>query len=342
MATRRSFIKIVSLLFGGSFSGFSSPLQQGSIIMTVKGPINPRVMGTTLIHEHILVDFSGAAGYDPTRWNDDDVIKKVLPYLIEVREAGCDTLIDCTPNYLGRDVLLIQKLSELSGLNILTNTAYYGGSDNKYLPPHAFEETPLQLAARWIKEWEEGIDGTSIKPGFLKISVNPGQLTAVSQKLVKAAAITHLKTGLVIASHTGPAVAAWEEVEILKKEGVSPDAFIWVHAQNETDWSQYTKLARTGTWVSLDGLNDDNVQKYTDMLVYLKKEKCLHRVLLSHDAGWYEPDKPDGGNFRGYTVLFKKLLPALGVAGFSRTETQQLVQQNPREAFTIRVRKRPN
>ena len=54
----------------------------------------------------------------------------------------------------------------------------------------------------------------------MKISVNPGNLTPISQKLVRAAAIAHLRTGLVIASHTGPAIAALEEIEILKQEGV--------------------------------------------------------------------------------------------------------------------------
>lgn len=342
MVTRRVFIKALSILFGWNVSGFSSPLsKEGKQIMTVKGLINASAIGNTLIHEHILVDFIGASNYNPTRWNDDDVIKKVLPYLTDVRKAGCETLVDCTPNYLGRDVMLLQKLSDLSGINILTNTGYYGGSDNKYLPSHAFDETPNQLADRWIKEWEDGIEGTGIRPGFMKISVNPGNLSPISQKLVSAAAIAHLKTGLVIASHTGPAVAALEEIEILKKGGVSPEAFIWVHAQNETDWNHYVKQARAGTWISLDGLNEDNVSTYIEMLTLLKREKCLHRILISHDAGWYEPGKPDGGNFRTFTALFRKLLPALEAAGFSRTETQQLIQQNPQEAFTVRVRKWP-
>ena len=74
--------------------------------MTVKGLINASAIGNTLVHEHILVDFIGANNYNPTRWNDDEVIRKVLPYLTEVKKAGCDTLVDCTPNYLGRDVLL--------------------------------------------------------------------------------------------------------------------------------------------------------------------------------------------------------------------------------------------
>ncbi len=309
-------------------------------IMAVTGPINAADLGNTLIHEHILVDFIGASQYNPNRWQETEVIEKVLPYLKEVRAAGCQTLIDCTPNYLGRDVLLLKRLSAQSGLNIVTNTGYYGGSDIKFLPDYALHETALQLADRWTKEWNEGIEGTGIKPGFIKTSVNPGRLSPISQKLVRASAITHLKTGLTIASHTGPAVAALEEIEILKEEGVAPDAFIWVHAQNENDWSQYQLAARSGAWVSLDGLRDDNVSQYTEMLANMKKERLLHRTLISHDAGWYEPGKPDGGNFTGFTTLFRRLIPALKDGGFSKKDIQQLIQFNPIEAFAIRVRKR--
>ena len=71
----------------------------------------------------------------------------------------------------------------------------------------------------------------------------------------------------------------------------------------------------------------------------LKKEKALHRILLSHDAGWYEPGKPDGGNFRGYTTIFNKLIPALKENGFTDKDIDQLLVENPREAFAIRVRK---
>ncbi|MBA4058486.1 MAG: aryldialkylphosphatase, partial [Marivirga sp.] len=257
----------------------------------------------------------------------------------ELKDSGCDSLIDCTPNYLGRDMLLLKKLSDLSGLHLISNTGYYGGSDHKFLPAHAFDETADQLADRWTKEWKTGIDGKGIKPGFMKLSVNPDKLSPVSQKLIEAAAKTHLRTGLTIASHTGPAVAAFEEAEILRKQGVQPDAFIWVHAQTETDKSNYIKAVRSGMWVSLDGLNEDNVSIYSGMLTTLKVEKCLHRILISHDAGWYDPRKPNGGDFRGFTTLFKKLIPELQRHGFSNEEIQQLVRKNPGEAFTIRIRK---
>lgn len=340
MITRRSFVQSLSVIIGSAISGFTfRNTLPSNKVMSVKGFINTQNLGATLVHEHILVDFIGASQYDPAKWKHDEVIKKVLPYLKELKELGCNSLIDCTPNYLGRDVLLQKKLSELSGLHILTNTGYYGGSDHKFLPAHAFEETADQLAERWVKEWKEGIDGTGIRPGFMKLSVNPDRLSPVSKKLIEAAAKTHLRTGLTIASHTGPAVAAFEEVEILKQHGVKPDAFVWVHAQSEKDKTTYIKAVRSGMWVSLDGVNEDNISEYSEMLSTLKGEKCLHRVLISHDAGWYEPGKPDGGNFRGFTTLFKKLLPELERTGFSKTEIQQLMRKNPGEAFTIRIRK---
>jgi phosphotriesterase-related protein len=310
--------------------------------MTVKGSIPAKEMGLSLIHEHILVDFIGAASYDPKRWERSAVIEKVLPYLQQLRAVGCKTLVDCTPNYLGRDVNLLQQLSTLSGLQIITNTGYYGGSDNKYLPPNAFTETDIELAAHWTKEYKEGIDTTAIKPGFIKISVNSDHLSEISRKLIQAAAYCHLQTGLTIASHTGPAIPAFEQLAIITKMGVAPDAFIWVHAQNEKDWNQFISAAKQGAWVSLDGLNENNVSEYVNMLAFIKKEKQLHRVLVSHDAGWYEPGKPDGGNFRGYTTLFHKLIPALKQAQFGEADITRIIQYNPRDAFSIKVKKGKN
>ena len=74
------------------------------------------------------------------------------------------------------------------------------------------------------------------------------------------------------------------------------------------------------------------------MVQTMKERGLLNRVLVSHDAGWYEVGKPNGGTFRPYDTLFKEFLPALKEAGFSPGEIDQLLIVNPREAFTIRVR----
>src|SRR4030095_8338607 len=98
---------------------------------------------------------------------------------------------------------------------------------DKYLPQHAYSETSEQLAARWIVEWENGIDGTGIKPGLIKSGVDKAPLSEVQQKIIDATALAHLATGLTIGIHTGNGDAANEELKILERRGVAPSARIW-------------------------------------------------------------------------------------------------------------------
>lgn len=309
------------------------------IIMTVKGPVSTDQMGIWLTHEHILVDFIGADSISDSRYHRSDVITRSLPFLRQIKEQGCRTFVECTPAYLGRDPLILKSLSDSTGLNIITNTGYYGANNNKYIPAFAFNESAEQLAQRWMGEWEQGIGNTGIKPGFIKTAVNSDSLSGFHKKLITAAALTHLKTGLTIASHTGSAVPAFEQLEILEKEGVAPDAFIWVHASSEKNPSRLIEAASKGAWISLDNLNDSNVEKLLSIIKTLKENNLLHRVLLSHDAGWYDPSKENGGKYRGYTTLFEKLIPALKTERFTAGEIDQILVINPAKAFEIRVRK---
>src|SRR5690349_14623421 len=87
-------------------------------INTLSGKIPVTSLGTSLIHEHFLVDFIGADKISESRWNKDEVIEKVLPYLLEVKKFGVKTIFDCTPAFLGRDVLLQKRLADESGLHV--------------------------------------------------------------------------------------------------------------------------------------------------------------------------------------------------------------------------------
>ena len=310
-------------------------------VMTVNGTLAADELGTTLPHEHVMVDFVGAGEVSPDRYDTDDVFRRVLPYLKEAKAAGCDAFFDCAPAYLGRDPKLLKRFADASGLHMITNTGYYGAGKGKYLPMHAFKETADQLTARWTNEWTNGIDGTGIKPGFIKIGVDKGELTPVNRKLIEAGARCHLKTGLTIASHTGDGVAAMDQLEVLKKEGVSPSAWIWVHAQNEADVEFQKRVAQTGAWIELDGLSnqEESIKKHVALVKSLRDAGSLERVLLSHDAGWYTVGQIRGGEVRGYTTLSKQFVPALKDAGFEDAEVRQLTVTNPAKAFAIGIRK---
>lgn len=344
---RRAFLKTGAVAIGATakitvlFDQAAMRVPQDApSIMTVTGSIDPAELGHTLPHEHVMVDFAGVDTVGPERYDRSEVSSVAQPYLEALAEAGGRSMMECTPAYLGRDPVLLRSLSIATGIQIITNTGYYGAREDQHVPPHAYAESPDALAARWVREWRNGIEDTDIRPGFIKIGVDPGPLSTIDEKLVRAACRTHRATGLTIASHTGPAPPAFEQLRILGEEGVDPSAWIWVHAQNEEDTARHVEAAQRGAWVEFDGYEPDQTTAYVERLITLRKHDLLGRVLLSHDNGWYSIGEPGGGDFQPYTALFTELLPALRQAGFSETEIDRLVVKNPADAFTIRVRSR--
>jgi len=312
-------------------------------IITVNGPIPASDLGTTLVHEHVLVDFAGADSTGYHRWDKDQVVERVIPYLKEIQDLGVNTLFECTPAYVGRDPWVLKALSEKTGMNLVTNTGYYGAHGNRFIPKEFYKLSAEELSQIWIDEHLHGIEGSGVKPGFIKIAVDgDDQLSPEHRKIITAAALAHQATGLAIASHTGPDKPAFEQIEVLKSHGIDPSSFIWVHAQRGS-LEGNIKAAQSGTWISLDNVNaqrpvgsEFDISWYAGRIGALKKADLLHRVLISHDAGWYSPGEEKGGDFRGYTALFEFLIPAMEEAGFSSKELEQVLVKNPMEAFSIR------
>ncbi len=282
--------------------------------------------GSVLVHEHVMVDFAGADKIAPGRYDPDEVFRVARPKLEEVKQHGCVRLLECTPQFIGRDALLMKRLSHAVGIEIWTNTGIYGAANHKYVPQFAREETATQLARRWIREFEQGIDG--VKPRFIKTGVNKGPLDELDRKLVQAAAITSRETGLTIASHTGDGAAALEELEIVDSEKVPLSRFVWVHAQNEKDHSIHARAARAGAWVEFDGIREKSADWHLDCVRFMAGQGLLGRTLISQDAGWYHVGEPGGGNYRGYTYIFTDFLPRL-----EKEWVDVLMRKNPRAAF---------
>jgi phosphotriesterase-related protein len=339
MMTRREWLASAAALVGGACASSrgkdpaSSGLSATRTIQTATGAVPAERLGLTLMHEHVLVDFIGADQVSPSRYDADDVVKTVLPHLERARQLGCETLVECTPAYLGRDPMLLKRLSEAAGIQILSNTGYYGAAKDKHLPAHAFTETAEQLAARWIREVERGIGGTPIRPAFMKIGVDEGPLSEVDRKLVDAAARTHRETGLPIASHTATGVAAMEELDRLERAGVPLSAFIWVHAHSERDPTFHATAAKRGAWVEFDGISATSVARHVELVQGMRAQGLLGKVLVSHDAGWYRVGEPGGGQFRPYDTLFTMFVPALRSAGVGDADITRLLVTNPRLAL---------
>lgn len=329
LSRRAVLVAGLTALVGASGQRRSRRRRMGTI-QTVRGPIPAERFGIALPHEHVMVDFIGADKTGPHRWNADEVLEVMLPYLQAARREGVSGFVECTPAYLARDVRLLRRLAEATGLHILTNTGLY---KEPYLPPYAFRESAEQLADRWVLEWEQGIDGTDIRPGFIKIAVNPGPLVPIQQKIVRAAARTSRRTGLTIACHTGHGVAALETLALLQEEGLSLSRYICVHADAEPDRKYHVEIARAGGWVEYDAVGWRPIADHVQLITQFLAEGLIDRLLISHDAGWYHVGEPRGGEIKPFTPIFTQLLPALEKEGLTTAQRRQLLIENPARAF---------
>ncbi len=96
-------------------------------VITVAGPVAPDAMGFTLTHEHIMSNF----GRDPQRigsYDEAALWVQVVPYLQTLHTQGVNSVVDCTTAYFGRNVELLRGLATDSGLQLITNTGWYGAA----------------------------------------------------------------------------------------------------------------------------------------------------------------------------------------------------------------------
>jgi predicted metal-dependent phosphotriesterase family hydrolase len=305
-------------------------------VLTVRGPVRPDELGICLPHEHLFSNF-GLDPADPPVYDEPRLLREVLRYVSSVRYLGAGAIADCTTQYFGRAPALLLRISEGARVHIITNSGYYGAAAGRYLPPHAHTESAGRIAARWTHEFYNGIADTRIRPGFLKLGIDPGPLKAIDEKLIRAAAITHRQTGLPIAVHTGDNPhAVRRQLAILAEENVSPAAWTWVHAHACPDHAALLDAARAGAFLSFDGIAPETVNHHLALVQLIKNDGRLPQVLLSHDGNSFRangtrPLKP-------YTALFTHFLPALEKAGLSRRDLHRLTTENPARVFTIHPR----
>ncbi|MDF2440618.1 MAG: 5-phospho-D-xylono,4-lactonase [Abditibacteriota bacterium] len=340
--TRRALlaqVQQVALLAGAAGLINSVPAEEPRRTMTIQtvlGLIPVADFGFALPHEHIQCDFIGAEQTHRGRWDVDEVTAAILPNLLQLKERGVTGFVDCTPAYIGRDPRVLRQLSQQSGMHIVTNTGYYGGMNDKFVPSHAHEESAEQLAAHWISEWKNGIEDTGVKPGFIKIGIDEipetaQQLSPLDAKLVRAAAQSSRATGLSVTCHTGGAQAAYVATQLFIEEKGNASRFVVAHSDGHGH-AINRKIAELGSWVSFDGIGYRPLEEHLKIVLPMLEEHA-DQLLLSMDRGWWWVGEPNGGKIQDYNYLCDTFLPALRKAGVSQTTIQQLTVKNPARAF---------
>jgi phosphotriesterase-related protein len=306
-------------------------------IQTINGPVAVDSLDLILPHEHLFTDLRGPNASDYAQADSDDVVRAMSPYLAEARDAGVTLLVECTPPGVGRNIAMLRRLAETTSIHIVAATGAY----REAFLTAAIRDMSLEaLVDLWTRELTEGIEGTSSRAGFIKLAVSDDGITDLETRNLRAAALTSQRTGAVLASHTRGGKLALEEVDLLEAARLSPDRFIWVHAQNEPDHAVHAEVARRGAWVELDAIGvEGRLEVHLEATLALLDGGFADRILLSHDAGWYQPGQPGGlplsQGRRGYTALVDQFLPALRTHGVTEETIRLLTIANPARAFAL-------
>ncbi|MBK5112077.1 MAG: hypothetical protein JJE41_00500 [Candidatus Heimdallarchaeota archaeon] len=313
------------------------------MINTVSGPISEDELGVTLMHEHILVDLIGINMVKKT-YTTDEVVDFVLPFLIDVKNKGCSTIVEATPNGLGRDLDVLKECAKKSGLNIITCTGAWDGFSvrGKTVPNDIKEKTIDDIASIWIKEFREGIDGTDIKPGFIKMALgDEGEVFPLQEKLLRAAIKTSKETGLRIQCHVWNEPSVNRTFEILEEEKLSFDNFIWVHADTKMNIPLILEVAKKGMWIEFDGIaGAENFEKYPPGIKKLLEENLIDQLLFGQDSGSFKikenKEENKDQNMRPYATFFDTFVPYCVKEGIDQELITKVITENSKRVLTLK------
>lgn len=310
-------------------------------VNTVLGPTDTSDMGFTLCHEHVMTGSAGVASSYPELVDRAAITERAATELSRTREGGVSTFVDLTTFDLGRDVRLIRDAAQRSGMQIIVATGTW-----LEVPRSFWQFGPDIVAALYVRELEQGIDGTDIKAGVIKVANDEGGVTERGEVVLRAAARAHLATGSPIFTHTwAPERIGEQQIAIFEQEGVELTRVCIGHSNDTTDLDYLLGILDKGCWLGLDrypggARNTPGWRERTRVVKQLIDAGRSDRIMLSHDhtvfhgiiseedAKIRRRDNPDG-----YLFISRNVLPYLEGLGADQDTLRQIMIENPRRYF---------
>jgi phosphotriesterase-related protein len=313
-------------------------------VNTVTGAIGAADLGSTLIHEHVLIATPG--WYMDARrpaFQRREAIERAVDAFQELHAHGVKTVIDPCPADLGRDVEMYEEVSRKSGIRLVAATGAY--TEGAGIPTTLRPLSEDEIAEGFIREIEVGVGDTGIRCGIIKVATGRGQITPYERKIITAASRAAQATGVPILAHTDGCTCGHEQIDIVVGEGLSPSSMVVGHSCDQDVPDYQRALAERGAYVGFDrfGLEisvTDEIRARN--LAALARAGHKDRILVSHDAvacwkgraGSIEPEALQAAhpNWR-MTHFFENVIPELRRNGMTDRDFADITVGNPRSYF---------
>lgn len=300
-------------------------------LITTLGLRRTDELGLILPHEHIFVDLGPIEEENWRSATAEQVIPVMAPEIEKIKKQSVTALVECTPVGVGRRADIDRAVSEATGLPVLVPTGIYR---QPWIPPWALDASEDALAEWMLGELSDEIESSGVQAAWIKVSAGDDGITDAEAKVLRAAAQAGKTTNAIIGSHTIRGRVVRDQLDILEETGYTAERFIWIHTQAEPDFDLHLEMARRGAWLEYDGIGGgQSDEAYIERIQRLLEAGFGHRLMLSHDRGWYDPSKPGGGVPKPFTYLVETFLPKLRAAGVDQATIRQLTQTNPFNAY---------
>ena len=319
------------------------------MIQSVLGPVAPDQLGVCLPHEHVWCDqrlaprghlFGTTRSTDTFMRLDDEAA--MVGELRAFAEAGGGAVVDVTCDGWGRDLDVLARLSEATGVHIVATAGYY---IEPCIPWYVDTMSLDALADHITRELTEGVGPSGRRCGLVKSAIHRARVEGVELKVLRAVARAQRRTGVAITTHTtggrrqevpGGTVGP-QQLEVLEDEGVAPERLIVGHVDERPDLDLLASLAARGCYVQFDVIGKEHWlldATRAELIVALVRRGHRDRLLLSHDRNRSHEMRYGGGS--GYRHLFDSFLPRLRALGLGDTDIDALTVLNPAAALTPR------
>jgi len=314
-----------------------------SFVRTVLGDIQPKEMGLTYSHEHIVIEESF-----PTLSNPEFVLndtKLISQELQEFYELGGRTMVDTMPAACGRNILKLAEVSRNSKVNIIAPTGIH--LEIYYPPNHwRYHLSVDEVTELFIRDVTEGVDEydysspivkrTAHKAGMIKLATGDDKITDHQRKIFEAVVNAHLETGAPILTHTNGGKLAMEQVELFLKLGADPSHIVISHVDKNRDLAFHEALLQTGVYVEYDShfrlkMKGDD---WTFTLLENMLPKYSGQIVLGMDMAKHTYWKSYGGK-PGLIYLiteFRQELEARGLSDYF----EQMFFSNPQMLYSFK------
>ncbi|WP_426365487.1 phosphotriesterase family protein [Mammaliicoccus lentus] len=304
-------------------------------IRTVLGDIDATKLGFTMAHEHILTKPYGGGEKD----NKDHILddfSKALQMLNEYKEIGGGAIIEATPESWGRNTPGLYLASKETGINVVACTGYM--NQDSGMTEKEDELTIDEIAEKMYKDITVGMDGTSVKAGWVKCGASYNHITPNEEKVIRAGARVATKTGTCLHSHTSTGTMGIEILEILEEENFDLSRMILAHIDRCPDLWYHRKLLKKGANLIYDGPGKAKYypdQIRVDLLKQLVKDGYENQIMLSNDMGRRSHHKVYGYG-PGFNWIKERFLPRLLDEGFSQDVLDKFMVHNPANIYQMK------